>query len=106
MPLYSYECESCGHADDEFQRMVDAPLTRCPVCGADTYSKQVSLPNTDMTEFHTPIEMLSVAGHPDDTAELQRKLGSDIEVRDGVPIARTRKQKLHVLKTLGYTEGN
>ncbi|MDR1956420.1 MAG: zinc ribbon domain-containing protein [Treponema sp.] len=33
MPTYEYECKSCGHRFDAFQRMSDAPLTGCPQCG-------------------------------------------------------------------------
>ncbi|MDR2632652.1 MAG: zinc ribbon domain-containing protein [Treponema sp.] len=33
MPTYEYECKSCGHTFDVFQRMSDAPLTTCPQCG-------------------------------------------------------------------------
>ncbi|MDR2393067.1 MAG: zinc ribbon domain-containing protein [Treponema sp.] len=33
MPTYEYECKSCGHTFDAFQRMSEAPLTICPQCG-------------------------------------------------------------------------
>lgn len=42
MPIYAYKCGSCGHAKDVLQKMSDAPLTQCPACGADTFSKQVT----------------------------------------------------------------
>lgn len=32
MPTYEYECESCGHAFEEFQYMSDKPLKKCPKC--------------------------------------------------------------------------
>ncbi len=32
MPTYEYECDACGHAFEEFQRMSDAPLKTCPAC--------------------------------------------------------------------------
>ena len=32
MPTYEYECKKCGHAFEQFQRMSDAPLKRCPKC--------------------------------------------------------------------------
>jgi putative FmdB family regulatory protein len=35
MPTYEYECKSCGHAFDIFQRMSDEPLKICPQCGRD-----------------------------------------------------------------------
>lgn len=33
MPTYEYECTSCRHRFEEFQRISDAPLSRCPKCG-------------------------------------------------------------------------
>lgn len=34
MPTYEYECTKCGHTFDEFQKITDKPLARCPKCGA------------------------------------------------------------------------
>ncbi|MFT4242874.1 MAG: zinc ribbon domain-containing protein [Acidovorax sp.] len=42
MPIYAYKCGSCGHAKDVLQKISDAPLTLCPACGAETFSKQVT----------------------------------------------------------------
>jgi len=42
MPIYAYQCESCGHAKDVLQKMSDAPLTDCPACGAASFRKQLT----------------------------------------------------------------
>ena len=42
MPIYAYKCASCGHAKDVLQKMSDAPLSVCPACGAETFSKQLT----------------------------------------------------------------
>lgn len=42
MPIYEYRCNSCGAQDDVMQKMSDAALTTCPVCGKDAYAKQIS----------------------------------------------------------------
>lgn len=42
MPIYEYRCTACGYQKDHLQKMSDAPLTTCPSCGAETYSKQLS----------------------------------------------------------------
>lgn len=42
MPIYAYRCASCGHAKDVLQKISDPPLTQCPACGAQTFSKQVT----------------------------------------------------------------
>jgi putative FmdB family regulatory protein len=42
MPIYAYRCGSCGHAKDVLQKISDAPLTTCPACGAEAFSKQLT----------------------------------------------------------------
>jgi putative FmdB family regulatory protein len=33
VPIYEYRCNDCGHQFEVTQRMSDAPLTECEVCG-------------------------------------------------------------------------
>lgn len=42
MPIYEYQCQSCGHQLEAFQKISEAPLCRCPVCHEDTLNKLVS----------------------------------------------------------------
>jgi putative FmdB family regulatory protein len=42
MPIYEYRCSSCGVQKDVMQKLSDAPLTTCPECGKETFSKQLS----------------------------------------------------------------
>ena len=42
MPIYVYACSSCGLQQDVLQKMSDAPLAACPVCGTQTFSKQLT----------------------------------------------------------------
>lgn len=42
MPIYAYKCSACGFAKDTLQKMSDPPLTVCPECGQETFSKQVT----------------------------------------------------------------
>ncbi|AET88139.1 FmdB family zinc ribbon protein [Caballeronia cordobensis] len=42
MPIYAYRCADCGHEKDVLRKLSDAPLTQCPACGKDTFSKQVT----------------------------------------------------------------
>jgi putative FmdB family regulatory protein len=44
MPIYAYKCDACGHAKDVLQKMSDATLTDCPVCGAPKFNKQLTAP--------------------------------------------------------------
>ena len=113
MPLYEYECCACGYADDEFQHIRDDRLTICPKCGKDTYQKMVSLPHTDLKEYHTPIEMYSIGLNDEAEIRAFKQQCPDVEVSEdlndemwGIPIARTRKQKLAALKAIGFEEKN
>jgi putative FmdB family regulatory protein len=42
LPIYAYLCSSCGTQKDLLQKMSDAPLTTCPECGKETFSKQLT----------------------------------------------------------------
>lgn len=42
MPIYEYQCQSCGHELEKLQRMSDAPLTDCPDCGKPALQRLVS----------------------------------------------------------------
>ena len=44
MPIYEYQCESCGHRLEKIQKMADAPLKDCPACETPSLKKQVSAP--------------------------------------------------------------
>jgi putative FmdB family regulatory protein len=43
MPLYEYECQSCGHRFEVIQKFSDAPVSVCPTCGG-AVEKLVSSP--------------------------------------------------------------
>ena len=42
MPIYAYRCSACGHSKDVLQRMSDPVLHTCPVCAAESFTKQVT----------------------------------------------------------------
>lgn len=42
MPIYEYECRSCGERIEKFQKISDERLTRCPACEKDSLEKLVS----------------------------------------------------------------
>jgi putative FmdB family regulatory protein len=44
MPLYEYECESCGHRFELIQRFADPPAERCASCGKGPIHKLLSAP--------------------------------------------------------------
>ena len=42
VPIYAYKCSACGYAKDVLQKLSDAPLSVCPSCGVEAFSKQVT----------------------------------------------------------------
>lgn len=42
MPIYAYQCGSCGHELEALQKISDAPLTDCPSCNESALSKKVT----------------------------------------------------------------
>jgi hypothetical protein len=111
MPLYDLACECGRTATDVFQKMVPAQPHLC-VCGRAMERVPVST-HTDLKEYHTPIEMYSVA--LEDLEEIREfsKRCPDAQISMdpademyGVPIAKSRKAKLQILKAAGHHENN
>ncbi len=44
MPIYAFQCQSCGHAFDRLQKLSDPDPQTCPQCGADQVRRQVTAP--------------------------------------------------------------
>lgn len=42
MPIYAYRCSACGHEKDVLQKLSAAPLTTCPACNTENFSKQIT----------------------------------------------------------------
>lgn len=109
MPLHDWKC-SCGIITKDVYRKssdLDRP-ERCPACDGVMH-RLPALFHSDMVAFHRPIEMFSIAS--EDPAEIRRMKEAGVEVSDdptredyGVPIARTRKDKLRALKAVGFVE--
>jgi len=116
MPIYEHFCPHCGHEDTFFRPMSgsgDSPA--CPVCTAAmkrNYQAEGAGPHLDK-EFDKPIEMHSIAlCNGEDIADFRRRhpdveIGTDPRQNDyGVPKARSRSEKLRILKKEGWIERN
>ncbi len=42
MPIYEYQCESCGHTLEALQKISDDPLKDCPACQTAALKKLIS----------------------------------------------------------------
>lgn len=45
MPIYAFECASCGNQFDRLQRLADPDPTACPECGAEQVRRQLTAPS-------------------------------------------------------------
>lgn len=49
MPIYDYQCSSCGHKAEVMRKISAANVEACPECGKETFAKQVSAPSFQLT---------------------------------------------------------
>lgn len=45
MPIYEFECSSCGHRFDRLQKLSDTDPSVCPACDAPHLRRMVSAPS-------------------------------------------------------------
>jgi hypothetical protein len=111
MPERTFVCSKCGKVNLEFQSLMDETI---PVCCQlpmlRDYVAETTEGRRPTQMFRTPIEMYSIALNPEEIGDFKRRC-PDVEVAEsgpmmGVPIARTRQQKLRALKVMGFEERN
>jgi putative FmdB family regulatory protein len=49
MPIYDYQCTSCGFSKEVMRKISEPSLTDCPECGKATFAKQLSAPSFQLT---------------------------------------------------------
>lgn len=45
MPIYDYQCTSCGFKSEVMRKISEPSITVCPECAKETFAKQVSAPS-------------------------------------------------------------
>ncbi len=45
MPIYAFECDSCGAQFDRLQKLSDADPDTCPECGAPSVRRRLTAPS-------------------------------------------------------------
>lgn len=115
MPMYDYKfTDTSGGTFEEFQPMSAEHLTEKD---GRPCERLVSVPKTHTAYGEgngaDPIKMLSIAVDNEEDVDAFRVRNPGVEIsRDrsspdfGVPVARSRKEKLRVLKTEGFIETN
>ena len=105
MPERFFVCFPCRYMITQIQSLHDETIPICEGCGKETrrsYSME-STGGRPTKIFHTPIEMFSVGMKMDEVPAF-RRANPGIEVREGIPIARTRQEKKRVLKYFNFEE--
>lgn len=115
MPMYPYRfTDAVGGEFEEFQHMSESALTEKGgrPCEKTAFASRVRT-NYGEGSGTDPIAMMSIAvDHEDEIAEFRgRNPGVEISDRRGdpnfgVPIARSRSEKLRILKNEGFVETN
>ncbi len=49
MPIYDFQCSSCGHKAEVMRKISAASVDFCPECGAEAFSKQLSAPSFQLS---------------------------------------------------------
>jgi len=49
MPIYDFQCSSCGFKDEVMRKSSAANIEPCPKCGAETFTKQLSAPSFQLS---------------------------------------------------------
>jgi putative FmdB family regulatory protein len=49
MAIYEFLCSECSHQDDLIRKMNDSSVIICPKCKKNTFAKQVSAPNFQLS---------------------------------------------------------
>jgi putative FmdB family regulatory protein len=49
MPIYDFQCTSCGHIAEMMRKMSEASTTTCPNCNKETFVKMLSAPSFQLS---------------------------------------------------------
>jgi putative FmdB family regulatory protein len=49
MPIYDFQCTSCGHKDELMRKISEPTTTNCPECGKETFAKMLSAPSFQLS---------------------------------------------------------
>ena len=49
MPIYDYQCTSCGFKKEVMRKISEPNVGVCPECSKETFAKQVSAPSFQLT---------------------------------------------------------
>ena len=100
MPIYEYACQACGHALEVIQKMGDAPLKDCPVCGKPQLKKLMSASGFQLkgsgwyaTDFKGGTKKSDAAGGEAKNSDSDSSAGSTSKAESAAPAAAPAETK-------------
>jgi putative FmdB family regulatory protein len=81
MPIYDYQCSSCGFKKEVMRKISEPNLTACPECGKQTFTKQLSAPSFQLSGSGWYATDFKGGASKADSAKSEEKTGS--EKKDG-----------------------
>ena len=49
MPIYDFQCASCGYKDELMRKISEPTTTNCPKCSKETFAKMLSAPSFQLS---------------------------------------------------------
>jgi putative FmdB family regulatory protein len=49
MPIYDFQCTSCGHKDELMRKISESSTLICPQCSQETFVKMLSAPSFQLS---------------------------------------------------------
>lgn len=49
MPIYDFQCASCGHKDELMRKISESTTIICPQCSKETFAKMLSAPSFQLS---------------------------------------------------------
>lgn len=110
MPSHDHQCETCQREETVHNKVTEDPVW--PECCGEIMPRVYGTAHRTGI-FEKPIEMLSMAVDNESEIAGFRHRNPGVEISHdranpnfGIPIARTRKEKMAILRHEGYEERN
>lgn len=76
MPIYDFQCTSCGHQSEVMRKMSESNTTTCPHCKEEAFTKMLSAPSFQLngtgwyaTDFKNKNDKKSTSEKPNTSSE-------------------------------------
>jgi len=92
MPIYEYQCATCGHPLEAMQKISEEPLKKCPECGKDSLQKLISAAGFQLKGTGWYATDFRNKGKPPETKEKADSTGGSSDSGEK-PVAPTTETK-------------